>query len=258
MLRRIVLTVALMCALTMSASAQLVVIDPANLAQAVLIAQRTQQTYEQLQNQYLLILRMSQGLGNLSGYRIPAIGITPLDASRSEFGRPWIEGMNSGDARGTAYLATAVPLQRPDSHLAELSDGARQQFERQYATVEISDSVAILGGHQVALTRDYHDRLQQRVELLQNDVLNGSPNYHQMTAVLDKVAASELLARRQDMAANQLLSNALEQLLARNKRERDTEASSLNMQLTTWREGPAANAAFASGTGDALRTWRQP
>ena len=258
MLRRVSLTVALIGALTISASAQLVVIDPANLAQAVLIAQRAQQTYEQLQNEYLLIQRMAKGLGNLNGYRVPSIAITRLDADRWEFGRPWIEGLNSGDARGTAYFATAVPLQRPDEHLALLTTDARRLFERQYATVEISDSVAMVGGHQVALIRGYHDRLQQAVEKLQDDVLNGSPNYHQMTAVLDKVAAGELLARRQDMAANQLLSHALEQLLARNKRERDTEAATINMQLTTWRDGHAVNAAFASGTGDALRAWRQP
>jgi hypothetical protein len=79
-----------------------------------------------------------------------------------------------------------------------------------------------------------------------------------MTAVLDKIAAGELLERRQDMAANQLLSHALEQLLARNKRERDTEAATINMQLTTWRDGRAANDALAAGTGDALRSWRQP
>ena len=101
-------------------------------------------------------------------------------------------------------------------------------------------------------------RLQDAVQKLQDDVLNGSTNYHQMTAVLDKISAGELLARRQDMAANQLLSHALEQLLARTKRERDTEATTINMQVTTWRDGRAANNAFVAGTGDALRTWRQP
>jgi hypothetical protein len=79
-----------------------------------------------------------------------------------------------------------------------------------------------------------------------------------MTAILDKIAAGELLARRQDMATNQLLSHALEQLLARAKRQRDTEASTINMQLVTWRDARAANKAFVAGTGDALRTWRQP
>ena len=58
-----------------------------------------------------------------------------------------------------------------------------------------------------------------------------------MTAVLDKIAAGELLGRRQDMLSNQLLSHALEQLLARGKRLRDTEAATINMQLVTWRDG---------------------
>ena len=82
--------------------------------------------------------------------------------------------------------------------------------------------------------------------------------YHEMTAILDKIAAGELLARRQDMLSNQLLSHALEQLLARSKRLRDTEAATINMQLVTWRDARAANEAFVAGTGDALRTWRQP
>jgi hypothetical protein len=114
------------------------------------------------------------------------------------------------------------------------------------------------GGHQVALIRAYHNRLQDAVQKLESDVLNGLPRYHEMTAILDKIAAGELLARRQDTATNQLLSHALEQLLAQSKRRRDTEAAAINMQVTSWRDGKAANAAFRAGTGDALRTWRQP
>ena len=60
------------------------------------------------------------------------------------------------------------------------------------------------------------------------------------------------------MLSNQLLSHALEQLLARSKRLRDTEAATMNMQLVTWRDAGAVNEAFVAGTGDALRTWRQP
>ena len=101
-------------------------------------------------------------------------------------------------------------------------------------------------------------RLLGAVQALEGDVLNGLLRYHEMTAILDKIAAGELLGRRQDMASNQLLSHALEQLLARSKRLRDTEASTINMQLTSWRDGRAANDAFVAGTGDALRTWRQP
>jgi hypothetical protein len=256
--RRAAVVLGLTVAVTSAAHAQVAVIDPANLAQTVLIAQRAQRHYEELLAQYRTIRRMAQGLGGLQLYRVPPISSTRHDPSRWLYGRPWIQGLNSGDAAGTAYWATAVPLQRPTSVPAGLTPAARRLLERQYATIEITDSVATMGGHQVGLMRGYHGQLQRAVQELEGDVLNGLLRYHEMTAILDKVAAAELLGRRQDMAANQLLSHTLEQLLARSKRLRDTEASTMNMQLSTWRDGGAANQAMAAGAGDALRTWRQP
>jgi Domain of unknown function (DUF4141) len=258
MVRRIIAGAVLIVAFANPARAQWVVIDPGNLAQAILIAERTWRHYDELRRQYETILRMGAGLGNMEGYRIPTIAITRHDPSRWEFGRPWIQGLNTGDPSGAAYAATTLPLERPNAALSALSASARRAFERRYATVEITDTVAMRGGHQVALVRGYHDRLQQAIQGLESDVLNDLLRYHEMTAILDKIAAGELLARRQDMASNQLLSHALEQLLARSKRERDTEAATINMQLTTWRDAQAANAAFVAGSGDALRTWRQP
>ena len=239
--------------------AQLVVIDPANLAQTILIAERTYDQYDQLRREFDVIQRMAQKLGSLDNYRIPAIGITGHDPSRWEYGSPWIQALNSGDARGTAYFQNAVPLQRPSAEdLSRLSPTARRTFQSQYATMEITDSVAMIGAHQVALVRNYFGKLQGAVQGLEDDVVNSQSGFHEMTAVLDKVAAGELLGRRQDTATNQLLSHALEQLLARSKRLRDTEAGNVNMQLVMWRDGRAANQAFVQGTGDALRTWRQP
>jgi hypothetical protein len=258
MFRRIVTVAVMVVACASPARAQLVVIDPGNLAQAISIAERTLRHYEELKRQYETIRRMGQGLGNMEGYRIPTIAMTRHDPGRWEYGRPWLQALNSGDATGAAYLATSVPLMRPTTIPARLTATARRALERQYATVEITDSVAMMGGHQVALARGYHGRVQEAVQALEGDVLNGLLRYHEMTAILDKVAAGELLGRRQDMLSNQLLSHALEQLLARGKRQRDTEAATINMQLTMWRDARAANAAFVTGTGDALRTWRQP
>lgn len=240
------------------ASAQIAVIDAPNLAQAILIARRAQQHLTELQAQFETIQRIGRNLGSMEGYRTPPITLTSHDVSRFEYGRPWIQGLNSGDAAGTAYWSTTLPLERPGAALARLDGPARRQFERQYATVEITDSVAMMGGHQVGLMRGYHNQLQRAVQALEDDVLNGLLRYHEMTAILDKVAAGELLARRQDMATNQLLSHSLEQLLARSKRLRDTEAATLNMQLVTWRDSAHANHAMRAGIGDALRTWRQP
>lgn len=256
---RVVVIVLMLLLVVPPAHAQFVVIDPANLTQTILIAERTLSEYDQLRREFDVIQQMARRLGSLDQYRIPAIGITGHDPSRWIYGRPWIQALNTGDPRGTAYYQTAVPLQRPnDADLARLSPDARREFESRYATTEITDSVAQIGAHQVALVREYFGKLQDAAGRLEADVLNPNADYHQMTAVLDKVAAGELLGRRQDMVTNQLLSHALEQLLARSKRARDTEAANANMQLLMWRDAAAANDAFVRGSGDALSTWRQP
>lgn len=258
MKRRVVATVLVLAIGGAPAYAQFAVIDPANLAQAVLIAERTWNHWQELRRQFETIRRMAQGLGAVDAYRLPSVPASVHDASRWAYGRPWLEGLNAGDPTGSQYAAATLPLQAPGSELARISAVGRRAFERQYATVEITDSVARLGGHQVAIIRNYYDRLQRAVEALQGDALNPRPEFHEMTAVLDQIAAGELVGRRQDTVTNQLLSHALEQLLARSKRFRDTEATSVNMQLSTWREADAANRALSAGVGDALRTWRQP
>ena len=257
-MRRVLLISTALVLIAGPAFAQLVVIDPANLYQAILIAERTLSEYHTLVQQYETIVRMGRSLGSLDRYRTPSIAITGHDPSRWPYGEPWLRGLNSGDARGTLYEQTARRLERPGAELNSLPAPARKAIENAYATVEITDSVAEIAGHQVALVRGYNGLLQQVVQEFQNDVLNTLPRYHEMTAVLDKVAAGELVARRQDMATNQLLSHALEQLLARSKRTRDTEAATMNMRLIGMRDGRTAGANLIQGTADDLRTWRQP
>jgi hypothetical protein len=244
--------------LPLPAAAQMAVIDPANLEQTVLIAQRTQRHLEELQAQFRTILRMSRGLGDLDRYRTPGIMSVSHNPQRWPHAASWLQGLNSGDPTGSAYGATTVPLNFVESLPRTMSVAAHRALANQIASIELSDSVAMMAGHQVGAIRQYSGRLQQGVDSLEEDVMNGLARYHELTAILDKVAAGELLGRRQDMAANQLLSHAVEQLLARGKRMRDTEASTMNMQLTTWRDAQRANNAMVAGNADAPRTWRQP
>lgn len=257
-MRYFALTTLLLFACAAPLRAQWVVIDPGNLAQAILIASRTLQEYQTLVEQYQTIVKMARGLGNLDAYRIPTIATTSHDAGRWEYGRPWLQGLNSGDAAGAAYLQVARRLERPGAVLAALPPAARQAVERAYATIEITDSVAQMGGHQVALVRGYSGRLQSAINDLERDVVSQAAGYHDTTAVLDKIAAGQLVARRGDMAANQLLSHVLEQLLARNKRQRDSEAAAMNMRIGGLRDGRAAARSVVHGAASDLRTWRQP
>lgn len=257
-MRPLLLAPVVLLLMTVPASAQIPVTDVANLTQAILIATRTQAHYEALRAQYQTILRMAEGLGSMEGYRIPTIATVRHDTARAEFGRPWLQGLNAGDPAGTGYRQTVRDLARPGTALHALPVDARRAIEQAYATIEIGDSVAFMAGHQVGALRGYSGRLQSAVDALQDDVLNGLERYHELTTILDKIAAGELLGRRQDTATNQLLSHALEQLLIRGKRARDSEAASMNMRLGDLRDGPVTNTAFIAGTADALRTWRQP
>ncbi len=110
---RILSATTLFVLLTAPARAQVVVYDPGNLEQAVLIAQRTLREYQELLAQYQTIVRMSQGLANLDGYRVPSIPMTAHDVGRWEYGRPWLQGLNTGDATGAAYRQTTRTLESP-------------------------------------------------------------------------------------------------------------------------------------------------
>ena len=164
MFRRLVSLTVVALLLAGPARAQLVVIDPGNLVQAILIADRTLQEYTTLIQQYQTILRMAQGLGPLVPYRMPPIGITAHDPSRWLYGAPWLQGLNTGDARGTLYEQTARPLERPNGVLDPLPPSAQQAIEDAYATIEITDSIAEIAGHQVALVRGYSGTLQQATQ----------------------------------------------------------------------------------------------
>src|SRR5688572_18893080 len=103
MKRRLVATVLVLFIGGAPAYAQFAVIDPANLAQAVLIAERTWNHWQELRRQFETIRRMAQGLGAVDAYRLPSVPASVHDASRWTYGRPWLEGLNMGDPTGSQY-----------------------------------------------------------------------------------------------------------------------------------------------------------
>jgi len=257
-MKTVLCSLILLTGLSAPGYAQLVVVDPGNLAEATLIAQRTLREYELLWEQYQTFVRMAQGLGNMDRYRLSSIRVATHDPNRWQYGAPWLQGLNSGDPRGELYRRTTRRLSTPGAKLDALPSPARRAIENAYATIEITDAVAQIAGNQVALVRGYTSSLQQATQALQDDVIDPRSRYHEVTAILDKVAAGQLLARRQDNATNQLLSHVLEQLLVRGKRARDTEAALMNMRLGSLRDGRHAAANLIGGTATDLRTWRQP
>ena len=255
---RMMLAATCILLLAVPARAQLVVHDPGNYAQAVLIAERTLREYQELVAQYDTLVRLSRGLGNMDRYRIPNVPVASHDVGRWAYGGPWLQALNAGDATGAAYRQATRTLDPPVGMLQQLPPAAQRAVESAYASVEIADSVAQAGGDQIGLIRGHDRDLQRAIDALEGDVLSRQPAYHEMTAILDKVAAGALIGRRQDMATNQLLSSTLEQLLARAKTMRDTEAATMNMRLGAIRDGRTAGTSLVRGASDDLRSWRQP
>jgi hypothetical protein len=256
---RVIPSALVICLTANLAHAQLVVNDAANIVEAADLVRRTIQEYGKLVEQYETIVRMAEGLHNLARYRTAPIAFSSHDPSRWPYGAPWLTALNSGDASGALYKQIARSVQRPDATaLARLPIVARRAIEDAYATIEITDSIAQRGAHQVALVRGYGGSLQSVVQLLENDILSPASALHQLTTILDKVAIGELVGRRQDTASNQMLSHALEQLLAQAKRRRDTEVATMNMRLVSMQRGRAVGRSYIEGSADALRIWRQP
>jgi hypothetical protein len=173
------------------------------------------------------------------------------------FANPYNDALIFGDAAGSAYLSLVQPLETVD-RLAELPPAVRRAFEARLATVNLTDAAVIASTHDTGQVRlNGRRRELQAIDALEADVVDPSDE-QSATAVLDKISGASLIGARQRQARIQLLTGVLEQLLVDSKRARDTEAAVIGMQLTTWREGRVANETFMAGTGDALRTWRQP
>src|SRR5262245_30495660 len=97
MLRASVVACLIVLTTTTNARAQLAVIDPANLVQTILIAERAWDHYQELRRQYETIQRLSRGLGSMAADRIPAIPIAAHDPSRWDYAGQWVAALNGVD-----------------------------------------------------------------------------------------------------------------------------------------------------------------
>ena len=164
--------------------------------------------------------------------------------------------LDFGDVDGAGYRSVVQGVIETPAVLAGLPVNARNIVERQLATIDLADAVSVATIHNSGRLR-FAGRAELRaIEALDADVTDGSLE-QSATAVLDKISGATLIAARQRQARAELLIGLVEQLAVDTKRERDTHVAALNMQLSQWANSTAAAGAFA-GTGNALRTWRQP
>ena len=260
-MRRALLALILVALAARATSGQIVVTDPAVTFRNSVTAVLKEYLLNVQQDQHRKLRRMARRLsvfGNLDKYGVP-------DPPRWRTRRPeeflfdgeYNAALVFGDPAGAAYLKITQPVIAALEAVTRLNPAARRLIETRLATVNIADAAAIASTNDTGQLRANGKRELPAIDALEANVIDPS-NVQSATALLDKISGAMLIGARQRQARAQLLAGVVEQLLVDSKRARDTEAAAINMQLVTWRDAKAANDAFVAGTGDALRTWRQP
>ncbi len=247
------------------ALAQFTVRDPAIIARNRITAGLQQLTATAQRVQREQFLRWSRRLGAFTDLIKYAVRETPewrihdfwTDAVL--FARAYHAALNYGDRSGSAWEALTIPIVGPTGWAVpgSLSEAGRREWAARLATIEATDAVAMSTSHDAGVLRYNGRREQAAIEGLQAHVVDPSDE-QSATAILDKISGAVLVASRQRQARSQFIGGIVEQLVLETKRARDTEATAINMQLTTWRDGERINRALAHGTGQALSSWRQP
>lgn len=262
-MRKTLLTLGVLFGIAAPSNAQWVVHDPAVTYRNSVTAVLKEVLVRLQQQQHSELRRMAHRLSmftSLAKYRVPdppRWRTHDFEGPAFLFARDYHAALNYGDGSGRSYLGISHPLIDPTSGIGRLPAVARRALSSHLATLDLTDAAVIAATHDTGQLRYNGRRELAAIEGLERDVTNDSLE-QSTTAVLDKISGAGLIGARQRQARIQLLDGVVEQLLVENKRARDTEAAAMNMQLTAWRDRAAANQAFVAGTGDALRTWRQP
>src|SRR4051812_28502429 len=260
-MRRVLLFTIAVVVVARPLNAQIAVYDPANTARNSISATIKEYLLETQREQHAKIRRMARRLSVFADLRRFAVADTPRWRTHGgDF--LYANGINDalifGDPSGAAYLAVSHPVVRARALLGRLTAAAQRAMTSRLATIELADAVEMSAINDAGSLR-LNGRKQElpAIDALEAQVIDPS-DAQSATAVLDKISGAVLIGARQRQARSQLLAAFVEQLLVDSKRDRDADAAAMNMQLVTWRDRRAANEAFVAGTGDALRTWRQP
>ena len=262
MRHRISLITVLVIGISLPATAQIVVHDSAVTFRNTVISFIKELLLNTQREQHGQLRRMARRLSmhtNLDKY---AVADPPKwrthGGEEFRFSQAYNDALIFGDPNGAAYRDLVHPVVAASRELGRLTPAARRMFASRLATIDLTDATAIAATHDTGQLR-FNGRKQElpAIDALEAHVIDPS-NEQSTTAVLDKISGAVLVGARQRQARVQLLTGVVEQLLVDSKRARDAEATAANMQLVTWRDAQSANNAFVIGSGDALRTWRQP
>jgi hypothetical protein len=239
--------------------AQFAVTDPATTARNAVTALLKNRIVETLTSQRDRLERMAERLSAqtpLDRYATSGppdwSGVTGEDLLYADGYR---RALASGDSTGAEYGAIARTRQPAD--LDALRTAVREALRPALATLDLADSAIVAGTHIAGQLRGIGSSELAAISALERDVIDGS-SAQSATAVLDKISGAAVIEARQKQARLHYLTAVVEQLLVDNKRARDTESATMNMQLGRLRSSDESDDGLLSGAGDDLRSWRQP
>lgn len=249
------------------AAAQIVVTDPAlTIKNAVIatIAQEILQTVTDQTTRMEEMVRRLSALTDLSKYGIsddttPQWRIHVYWTDEFLYANDYNAALNYGDRHGDAFEGVARQRQTPGPELAGLGDApeAHAALIAELATLDAADSTLIAATDQAGQLRYNGRKETAAIEALETDVIDPSLTQGS-TAVLEKISGAGLIRARQQQARIQFLTDLVEQLLVDNKRSRDTESATMNMQIQRLLYGRTAGANLMAGASSDLRAWSLP
>lgn len=267
-MRRTVLVILVVVAVSRPAFGQFAVFDPVNYANAILrLAQLQQQytqlvqTYQQIRAQYEHMLRMARTVpvDMAARYRVPAVPWRITD-SPNRYGTSggWIAGLNYGDTVGAGYRRATQPLLDYGAAISQIPPEELSRIQTVYGTVELSDAAAIQAIHGIGAVRQNARLLQQALLNLETDTLTNRDDMNTLIGVLNKLGAVQVLSARSDQVTNQLLVSLLEERLVAGKRQRDIETQVLNTSVMFEQQARDLYRQTTQGTAQAIAAFRLP
>jgi hypothetical protein len=245
-----------------------IVFDPTNYANAVLrYAQLQQQlaqliaTYEQIREQYLLLLQQSQRLpvNMVARYQSLASPWLPFTAPNA-YGTtaPWILTANTGPGAAPAYALATQPLLAYGGALGRLSIEEAARVRTRYDRLELADGSLAHALEALGYLRGHQPSMEATVRNLEDDTYATDPDRHTQIAVLNKINAVGVTAARLAKDANNVLVSLLEQQLLEATERREAAAQGINAHIAFLNQAPALLAQSTAQTTAALTSFRIP
>ncbi|MFN7981133.1 MAG: hypothetical protein U0Q11_04695 [Vicinamibacterales bacterium] len=268
MTRRFALALALSVTLGLSLSAQFVVYDPVNYANALLRYYELQQqlfelisTYEQIRTQYLLLKQQAQKLpfSLAARYRTLATPWVPLIGA-STYGRtaPWILSATTGVNAVTAFTQATQALQPYGAGLTGLSAAETARIQTRYDRTQLRDGTLATALTAIGRLRQAETTVETTLKNLESDAYTDVSDYHTQIAVLNKINATGVTAARMAKDTNALLVSLLEGQMLDATERREASAQAIAAQAAFLTEARPLLARTTAQTTTALTTFRIP